>query len=249
MSAKALDAGRGWAWIVEGFALFRKSPLMWVALTVILALLWLASLSIPVLGPLLFNLLSPALFAGLMLGCRALEKGEQLEIPHLFAGFRNHGTALVTIGGVYLIGSIVVLGAVWATAGGTMLQSVLQKGATDIQMITGAVRSMAFALLVGCVLYVPLLMLVWFAPILVALEDMKPSDAMKRSLAACLYNWLAFLVYGAILLVLWFIASIPLLLGLLVLLPVLFCSIYASYKDVFGVPGGAPPPAGNPALR
>jgi hypothetical protein len=34
-----------------------------------------------------------------------------------------------------------------------------------------------------------------------------------------------------------------------VLLPVLFCSIYASYKDVFGVPGGAPPPAENPALR
>jgi len=76
------------------------------------------------------------------------------------------------------------------------------------------------------------------------LENMKPLDAMKRSLAACLYNWLAFLVYGAILLVLWFVASIPLLLGLLVLLPVLFCSIYASYKDVFGAP-----PDENPALR
>jgi uncharacterized membrane protein len=198
---------------------------------------------------LLFNLLSPALFAGLMLGCKALERGEELELAHLFAGFRNNGTALVTIGGVYLIGSIVVLGAVWATAGGTMLQTVLQKGATDIQMISGAVRSMALALLVGCVLYLPLLMLIWFAPILVVIEDMKPWDAMKRSLAACLFNWLAFLVYGAILLVLWFVASIPLLLGLLVLLPVLFCSIYASYKDIFGAPAGAPPPGENPPLR
>jgi uncharacterized membrane protein len=244
MSAQALDAGRGWAWIVDGFALFQKSPFMWVVLTVVLALLWITSLSIPVLGPLLFNLLSPALFAGLMLGCKALERGGELELAHLFAGFRNHGAALVTIGGVYLIGSIVVLGAVWATAGGTMLQTALQKGATDIHMISGAVRSFALALLVGCVLYLPLLMLIWFAPILVVLENMKPLDAMKRSLAACLYNWLAFLVYGAILLVLWFVASIPLLLGLLVLLPVLFCSIYASYKDIFGAP-----PDEDPAPR
>jgi uncharacterized membrane protein len=239
MSAQALDAGRGWAWIVEGFALFQKSPFMWIGLTVMLALIWIASLSIPVLGPLLFNLLSPALFAGLMLGCRGLERGEPLEPGHLFAGFRNHGTALVTIGGVYLIGSILVLGAVWATAGGSMLQTVLQKGATDVQMISGAMRSLALALLVGGLLYLPLLMLIWFAPLLIVFESMKPFDAMKRSLAACLFHWLAFLVYGAILLVLWFIATIPLLLGLLVLLPVLFCSIYASYKDIFG----EPPPA------
>jgi uncharacterized membrane protein len=236
MSAQALSAGRGWAWIVYGFALFQRSPFMWIALTVVLALLWIAALSLPVLGPVLFNLLSPALFAGLMVGCRALEQGRELELAHLFAGFKTHAAPLITIGGVYLVGSIVVLGAVWATAGGSMLQAVLQKGSGDVQMMAGALRSLALALLVGSALYLPLLMLIWFAPILIVIENMAAVAAMKRSLAACLFNWLAFLVYGAIMLLLWFIASIPLLLGLLVLLPVLFCSIYASYRDIFGGP-------------
>lgn len=249
MNARALDAGRGWQWIVDGFALFRKSPFMWIGLTVVMVLIWMVSFLIPVLGPLLFNLLSPVLFAGLMLGCKALERGEELELAHLFAGFQNNATALVTIGGVYLVGSIIILGAVWVTSGGSMLQAVMQKGPGDIQLIAGAVRSLAFALLVGLALYLPLIMLIWFAPLLVVIDGMKPVDAMKRSLAACLTNWLAFLVYGAIFLVLWFVAAIPLFLGLLVLLPVLFCSVYASYQDIFAPGRPEAQPGSNPFLR
>jgi len=246
MSAPAEDAVRGWRWIAGGFALFLKSPVMWIAITVVMALMWIGSFLIPVLGPLLFNLLSPVLFAGLMLGCKALERGEPLELGHLFAGFRSQASALVTIGGIYLIGSIVVLGVVWATAGGPMLQTTLQKGAADIHAVSGAARGMIPSLLAGMVLHLPLLMLIWFAPILVVIQGRGPVDAMKRSLAACLFNWLPFLVYGAILIVLLFLASIPLLLGLVVLLPVLFCSIYASYKDIFEPPGSDAPPEDRP---
>jgi uncharacterized membrane protein len=72
---------------------------------------------------------------------------------------------------------------------------------------------------------------------------------MKLSFAACWANVIPFFVYGLIVLVLWFIASIPLLLGLVVLLPVLFCSVYASYRDILtGAPGPAAPGAGNPFL-
>jgi uncharacterized membrane protein len=38
------------------------------------------------------------------------------------------------------------------------------------------------------------------------------------------------------------LASIPLMLGMILLLPVLVCSIYASYKDIF--PAEAAPSAG-----
>ena len=73
---------------------------------------------------------------------------------------------------------------------------------------------------------------------------------MKASFFACLSNWLAFLVYGLIILVLWFIASIPLFLGLVVLVPVLICSVYASYKDIFVASAEAHPAnGGNPFLR
>jgi uncharacterized membrane protein len=52
-----------------------------------------------------------------------------------------------------------------------------------------------------------------------------------------------------IILALWFIASIPLFLGLLVLLPTLICSVYASYKDIFVASDPKPAGGGNPFLK
>ncbi|HXF67327.1 MAG TPA: BPSS1780 family membrane protein [Burkholderiales bacterium] len=247
MEARALEASRGWRWIVDGFELFRRSPLVWIVLTLVMVLLWMASLMIPVLGPLLFNLLSPVLFAGLMIGCRALERGEPLEIGHLFAGFRDQAAALVTVGGVYLVGTIVVLGLVFVSAGGSMMPAVMPKPGTDLEIVGAAARSLALAFAVGAAAYVPLLMLVWFAPPLIVFQRMAPVDAMKLSFGACWKNVLPFLVYGAAALALWIIASIPFLLGLIVLVPVLICSVYASYRDVFAA--RAAPAAGNPFLR
>lgn len=249
VKAHAVDAGRGWQWIVDGFAIFRKQPLLWIVLTVALVLIWMVSFILPVLGPLLFNLFSPVFFAGLMMGCSAVERGEDLELMHLFAGFRKNATALVTVGGVYLVGTIIIVGIIFVSAGGSMLPAVMGKPAGDMQMVAEALRSMGLALLVALALYVPLLMLIWFAPILVVLHDQKPFDAMKASLSACLMNWLTFLVYGVIVMVLWFVASIPLLLGLIVLLPVLICSVYASYKDIFSAEGAAPAGSNNPFLK
>jgi uncharacterized membrane protein len=250
MKARVVEAGKGWQWIADGFGLFRRYPLMWIALTVVLVLIWMVSFIIPLVGPLLFNLLSPVLLAGLMIGCKAVENGEELELPHLFAGFRKNPAALVTIGGVHLVGTIVVVGVIIMAAGGPMLPTVLDKSSSgDMQAVAAAMRSMALGLTVGFALYLPLLMLIWFAPLLVVFHDLNPVEAMKQSFFACLSNWLAFLVYGVIILVLWFVASIPLFLGLVVLLPVLICSLYASYKDIFVAEAPKPAGGGNPFLR
>lgn len=248
MKAQVVDAGRSWQWIVDGFALFRKYPLMWIALTISLVVVWMVSFAIPILGPLLFNLLSPVFFAGLMIGCKAVDNGEALELSHLFAGFQKNATALVTIGGVYLVGTIVIVGIIFIMAGGSMLPTVMSKSPSDLQMLGGALRSMALAIMIGLALYVPLMMLIWFAPLLVVFDNLNPVEAMKLSLSACLMNWLSFLVYGAVVLVLWFIASIPFFLGLVVLLPVLICSVYTSYKDIFNAGGTAPAGGRNPFL-
>lgn len=257
MEARAVAAGRGWQWVVDGFALFRKSPAMWMALTLLLALLWVVSFVIPVLGPLLFNLFSPVLFAGLMIGCRALEDGEALEIAHLFSAFKRQAAPLVTIGGVYLVGTIVVMGVVLLAAGGSMSPAVLSKSA-DIETLRAAVRSLALALALGAAAYLPLLMLVWFAPLLVVFDGLAPVAAMKLSFTACLRNMLPFLVYGTAVLALWLVLSLPAALGatgaLLVIallvtsIPVVICSIYASYKDIFAAAHSAAT-GGNPFLR
>lgn len=260
MEVRVVSAGRGWQWLLEGIALFNKAPVMWMAITLILALIWLASFLLPLLGSLVFNLLSPVFFAGLMMGCRAVENGERLEIGHLFAGFRQQAGALVTIGGVYLVGTIIVMGVVLLSAGGAMLPSVLSKGAAmDLETLRAAIRSLTIALTVGAAVYLPLIMFIWFAPLLVAFEGMAPVAAMKLSFYACLRNTLPFLVYGLALLVMWALMSLPALGGtvgsvlvvalLVVSIPMLFCSIYASYRDIFRAPPAPAPSAGNPFLR
>jgi hypothetical protein len=258
MEVQLVAASKGWQWIVDGFALFRKNPAMWIAITLILGVIWVVSMIIPLLGPLLFNLFSPLFFAGLMVGCRALENGEALEIGHLFAGFKERAAPLVTIGGVYLVGTIVVVGVVLVIAGGSMLPSVLSKSGTDIETLRAALRSMALALAVGAAIYLPLIMLIWFAPLLVMFDGMTPLAAMKLSFAACLKNTLPFTVYGLAILGLWIVMSLPAAMGiagaLLVMallvtsIPVLICSIYASYRDIF-VARDAPAAGGNPFLR
>jgi uncharacterized membrane protein len=182
-----------------------------------------------------------------MIGCRAQENGERLAIGHLFAGFRNFATPLVTVGGVYLVGTIVVIGIVLLAAGGSTPPVAPPKAGADLEAAAEAIRSMALALAIGATVYVPILMLIWFAPLLVVFDGLAPVEAMRLSFSACLKNVLAFLVYGASLLALWIIATVPLFLGLVVLLPVVICSVYASYKDVF-VSRGAPA-RGNPSLR
>jgi hypothetical protein len=258
MEVQLVAASKGWQWIVDGFALFRKNPAMWIAITLILGVIWVVSMIIPLLGPLLFNLFSPLFFAGLMVGCRALENGEALEIGHLFAGFKDRAAPLVTIGGVYLVGTIVVVGVVLVIAGGSMLPSVLSKSGTDIETLRAALRSMALALAVGAAIYLPLIMLIWFAPLLVMFDGMTPLAAMKLSFAACLKNTLPFTVYGLAILGLWIVMSLPAAMGivgaLLVMallvtsIPVLICSIYASYRDIF-VARDAPAAGSNPFLR
>lgn len=235
MEPKSVPASHGWLWIRQGFGLFRKSPLIWMALSISVFLLAGLLGAVPKVGSLVFQLIAPALVAGLMQGCRALEAGEELEISHLFAGFRSHGAQLVTVGGIYLVGLILIAGVMMALGGGALVGLMLHghgdpAGITPEMLGNGA----SLAVLVALALLVPLLMAYWFAPALVVFRDMDALGAMKLSFAACLRNVLPFLVYGMVIFVLFLIAAIPFMLGFLVMLPVAFATYYTSYQDVFG---------------
>jgi uncharacterized membrane protein len=77
-------------------------------------------------------------------------------------------------------------------------------------------------------------MALWFAPALVALRQVAPVEALKLSVAATLKNVVPFLVFGVIYIVAAVVASIPLGLGWIVLVPVSLLTAYVSYGDVFG---------------
>jgi hypothetical protein len=197
-------------------------------------LLIAATLSlIPMAGQFIFTLLSPVFLAGLMIGCKALEHGDKLEMTHLLAGFRNTSGPLITIGGIYLVGQVLILGVAMLIGGEVMMGLLMDGKRVDENELKDVMNSGLSALLVALMLSIPLMMAAWFAPLLVIFKDMSAVDAMRLSFIACLKNIIAFQIYGVTLVVLMIIASIPYGLGLFVLVPTLFASIYASYKDIF----------------
>ncbi|MDD5329133.1 MAG: BPSS1780 family membrane protein [Sulfuricella sp.] len=249
MEAQKVNAGRGWRWIADGFALFRKNPPIWITLFVAYFLIVVVVSIVPVIGPLVMTLLAPVFTAGFMLACRDVEEGGELELGYLVAGFKQHTGQLVTVGGLYLVGSITILGLMMMSGGGAILGSAAlgqMQGLEPNEVMVGAMGGMLIALLVAMLLLIPLLMAYWFAPALVVLHGITAMEAMKLSFIGCLRNWLPFTVYGVIAFVLMMVAMIPFGLGMLVLVPVLNASIYRGYVDVF--PAAAEPDIGQPAL-
>ena len=229
-AGRTVAAGRGWDWIVEAFALFRKQPGKWILTAVVLGVLFVVLSMIPILGSFATALLFPIFGGGLMLGCKDLDRGVPFELEHLFAGFRQKTGDLVMVGAFNLIGWVVIVFAVVAVIGGGVFMGVMRG---DLEGASQSIASLLAAMLLIAGLTLPLYMATWFAPVLIVLQDMSAGAALKASFFACLRNWMPFLVYSVVLLVLGIVAAIPLGLGYLVLIPVLAASVYTAYRDIF----------------
>ena len=230
MGGRAVGAGQGWTWIAEGFALFKKAPGIWIALVVILFVILVVLAFIPLLGAVATFLVVPVFVGGLLLGCQALQGGAELEIGHLFAGFKAHTGNLIVLGALAIAGWIIVMLPVVVIVGTGAVMALLRGDAAGAAALGGSVM---LAWLVALALSIPIYMALWFAPALVVLRGMAPIEAIKESFMGCLKNILPFLVYSIVLMVLGVVASIPLGLGWLVLGPTLIASVYTSYRDIY----------------
>lgn len=235
----SVAAGRGTAWWSEGWHLFVKAPWMWIGLTVVFVLIMFLLALVPVIGHVATTLLYPVFAAGLLLGARALDRGQPLTFGHLFACFGDRTLPLVIAGLLYLAGWfviwLVVLALLVAVAGFASLSAILSG---DLPLGIDTLMTLGFtavaALLLGALLGVPLVMAYWFAPALIVFRNEEPLAAMRISFRASLRNVPPFLVYSLVGLVLGILASLPFGLGWLVLAPVFVGSVYASCKDLFG---------------
>jgi len=230
---QSVPAGNGWSWIRDGFAMFREQPGTWILIVIVFVVIAIVMGLIPFVGSLALQLLTPVFTGGVMLGCRQIEEGGEFSVGTLFAGFSNRGGQLVLLG---LVGLLAIVLIVMATGlvfgiGGLALFS---DGAIGQRAAIGF-ATMMLALLVGLALSLPVYMALWFSPALIVLNDLPLGAAIKASFSGCLRNVVPFLVYGVVLFVFLVLAIIPVLLGMLVMLPVLFASIYTAYRDIYYV--------------
>lgn len=229
---RARPAGNGWGWIGDGWRMFMKAPGIWIAIVIVMMVIAIVSNFIPFIGPIALMVLTPVFAGGMMLGCRALDEGKELEFRHLFAGFQTQLGNLATLGAIYFGLMLVIMLVVGAITGAGMF-AMLGGGAQDPAALGAAFATFALGMLLGFALTVPVAMLLWFAPALVVLNQIAPVEALKQSWSGCLKNIVPFLIYGVVLFVLGIVASLPFLLGWLALGPVMAASIYTSYRDIY----------------
>lgn len=260
MQAQRVPSPRGWRWLADGWKIFRSAPVMWLALVFGYWMLMTAVSIVPFAGVVAVLMLVPGFSVAFMAASRVAERGQPIQMILLFAGFRENVRAQIGLGAVYLFAIGVLLAATTVADDGTLARWML----TGARPAAEVIQSDGFlaALMIAATLYAPVMMLFWFAPTLVAWHAMPVGKALFFSLFACLMNWRAFMVYGVasaiVLIVAPFIAMFFLMLVsggalrpaamallfpfILSLMPTLFASFYASYRDIFALEKPAPPP-------
>ena len=235
---RTVPLGRGASWLGEAWRLFKDAPGSWVACFLIFFVIMIVLAFIPVLGNIAGALISPILIGGLMAGCRAVDRNDELEVSHLFSGFSERGGPLFILGllefGISLVAMVIAAAVIFLTVGGMFLGLLMGKAldtsaAMDMSYLLGAL----FVLLVLVAVFIPVTMAVWFAPALVMLDGVEPWPALKSSFIGCTRNIGAFLLYGIVWIVLAIVATIPLGLGWLVLGPMTIASVYTAYRDIY----------------
>jgi uncharacterized membrane protein len=202
MTPRVAPAGAGATWWADGWRLFTPRIGTWFIIMIVYMVASLLLSNVPYIGSFAQLLLTPVFQGGIMLGIDGLRRGEPLRLGHLFDGFRGpHFVRLLLVAifnGVLCLVAVVI-GVVILAAG------IGLSGAMDLASLTdpwALVESAGatFALLVLLVIVVTALLAManWFAPALIVLQDAQPLDAMLASVRTSLRNWVPFLVYGLI---------------------------------------------------
>jgi len=250
MSYGKVDAGSGLGWLTEAIGLVFKNPVAFLVMGLIMAVINL----VPILGGLALTILGPAFLGGIVFAAREEAEGRKAEIPHLFRAFQEPGKigqmlllCLPSIvGGAILLVCGLVFGLGALISGGL---SAANGTAVGWGAIGGGVVVMG---LIAIVLTFVIYALQFFAVPRVMLESAEPFAAMKESLEACLASVGAFLLFGIILFVAFFVLAIVLMIvpfiGWLALIAfasaVFACAEFVAWRQVYaGSSNRIPPPA------
>jgi hypothetical protein len=197
MKLNILPARQGVMWVKQGVKTFLRQPLALSGLFFIFMLLMSVLSMVPVLGNALALALLPGATLGLMAATQEAVKGKFPMPTVLLSGFRagrKELRAMVTLGALYAIGFLLVLGFSALMDGGKFAKLYLVGGSVSADVMQDG--SFESAALLAMVLYLPLSLLFWHAPALVHWHGMSPVKSLFFSAVACWRNFGAFLVYS-----------------------------------------------------
>jgi len=250
MKLNTVTPKEGYTWIRQGIWLFKQNPLGFLMLVFMYVFAAQLAVMIPVIGVFAVLLLTPTLSVGFMTACRQAIQKERIRPTVYLVALQS---------GELIRKRILQLGLIYAAL--ILLLSFVLSLLVDFEMLIPlltsdtvitpeALRQIYLVLLFGAILYIPVAMLMWFSPVLVAWADMSVSQALFSSWLACWTNKAAFFFYLSI----WSVVliAIPLTIGMLfdaldfgqaasfLVAPIsmagltlMHCSFYATWKACF----------------
>jgi hypothetical protein len=251
MLINSVSAAAGPRWLLGGLRLLRRQPLGLPAMVGAYLTLLLLPALLPFIGPFVSGVLSPFATVGLMQCCREVDQGRAPTLAQYLQTFRDSRMRdnLLRLG--------LVNGAL------LMLVALLAMVIAPAPAVSGAPASIedlpVEAVLVQVLLYLPVLVLMLFAPLLAGWHGMSPPKAMFGSAVAMLRNLGAMLLYGATTLGLALLVSVVALAVLAAIIPsrdilalltapialllmtIVQASLYPMYLSIFAeTPASAP---------
>lgn len=247
MQARSFPASRGWVWLRDGFALWRRAPLVLTGACMTMTILIFVSALVPLLGQVLPAMLLPPLGVGMFRMCSEVRRGRLASPGLLFSGFRLNLSRQFVIGALRLVGQLVCV-LIAARLAGLDTAEPLGRLSEDGNSVSLSPHFESF-MLWGMVLGLPLELCFWFSPQLVALGNVTPLKAVFFNIVSCWRNLGALLVS----LFLWVVifgllptlllnlvgsalpalGSLMLIPPFLVMMPVFYGSFHASACEIF----------------
>lgn len=211
---------------------FVKAPLAWLALLGLWLIATIVMMLIPLVGQVAGNILQPAFFAGIMLACRAQERGVDPQMNSLAAGFRENAQPLIVAGCVIFFIELLIIMLVMAL-GMPEVTATPDGKSVDFAGFSKAMEgkewiAVLFFLLVGLVKGV-----FWFVPPLLAFHDMRAGAAIRWSLYAFLSNFGAIFLYGVLVTAMFLLVVVTYGAAMIIALPLLAITNYTGYKAMF----------------
>lgn len=255
-SIRVAPAGAGYQWLRAGFDAVGRSPGVWIGFTALWLAVAVGLAFVPIAGSIISGLLGPLVIAAACAGARAQGEGRLESLNPIIEGFKTAPLALVGLGLIVFVASMLAIVLPFGIAIGLIAARI----ATDPSFDSGALLNgdtqallsldpavllalaipVLLALMVALLLIAPILAAYWLAPPLVAFHRVSPWRALSLSFMALWRNWRAFTVFGLLLLPATLLALLPLGLGLLVLIPVTYISIFVAWRELFEPPSAMP---------
>ncbi|OUW03218.1 MAG: hypothetical protein CBD16_03430 [Betaproteobacteria bacterium TMED156] len=186
----------GQTWLVKGFNIFKKQPLIWIfSLFTYWVAMFLFGL-IPLLGLIVSLILSPGIAFGFIALARAIDEDRTLFPKLIISGFTGpHLKPMLLLGVLYIFAVLIVL-FISVTADGGSLLTFIIPGELSNQLNADDSKKSSYGAIVAVITYIPVMMSFWFAPQLVAWHKFSASKAIFYSFFAVWLNRKSFLFYG-----------------------------------------------------